>query len=87
MTHQNELIEPEDHINEEEEEQSQLNGGAFVNQPLTSNMQNETLTGLVKIEPIIQKVSLIDKQHHVGLDFSRQLFNKLSGSFEVSQLI
>jgi hypothetical protein len=43
-------------------------------------IKNEAVVGLVKIEPN-PKISLFEK-HNVGLTFSRQLFDKLSGSFE-----
>jgi hypothetical protein len=78
LTHQQESIDHSNTIHEEPHANS-----AFINLPPTSNtIKGENITGLIKIEPS-PKVSLFEK-HNVGLSFSRQLFDKLSGSFEVS---
>lgn len=74
LTHQNEFI---DDVNGE----PQASGTAFLNLPPTSNtLKGAEITGLVKIEPG-PKTSVFDK-HSVGPRLYRNLFDKLSGSFE-----
>jgi hypothetical protein len=78
LTHQQESI---DHSNTTHEEPHA--NGAFIHLPTTSNtIKGENLAGLIKIDPS-PKPSLFEK-NIVGLSFSRQLFDKLSGSFEAS---